>query len=723
MSTFRTTRLAFALLLLGVPCLGQEPESTPDQAAATKRDSLWFAFEESIPLADLVGICVRELALPLEYEPGQIEGEVTIRSGPGLTTNELWALTNRHLLAHDLACVQAPQEQVLSIVPLNEALNRARLEPGDLDQSRAGYVRALLDLRHAEPNAVVEALRSVLASEGTFVTAIPATRQLLVAGLRPQVIEALGVVATLDAGQADIALDTVAPAHLSAESLVSLVDRVRKAQERAGESPPVGSLLANPNTGGVVIVAPQAEIASWRALIERFDKAESIVTGHYNPRRFGLAETAQLISEAVFSRRGPDGVARGEVVQDALTGTLIVSATWSQHEEIDELLERLEATPAESRRALRSFPVRNRDVAELLALLRDLLDDGGALEPPLVEPVEPGTGGPATTGAIEASRRVVSPSASGGVNVTLTQDPSTNRIVAVGPPRLLDEVAELIAQLDVQAPQVLVEALIVNLTEAQTFDLGVELQKVLRSGGTLYRVQSLFGIGSPDPSATALNPVGGAGFSSAVLDPGDFSGVLRALETVNDGRTLTIPKLLVNNNETANLNSILQSPYTTTTLSTSTTATSFGGTLDAGTTIRVTPQITEGDMLLLDYSVSISSFVGESVDASVPPPRQETSLSSVASVPDGYAVVIGGLEIETEAESESATPWLSDVPLLGALFRSTSESTTRSRFFVFLRCSVMRGQTFEELRFASRADLDVAGIQSGAPEVQPLIMR
>ena len=217
--------------------------------------------------------------------------------------------------------------------------------------------------------------------------------------------------------------------------------------------------------------------------------------------------------------------------------------------------------------------------------------------------------------------------------------------------------------------------------------------------------------------------VPGTGFTSVVLEPGSFSGVVRALATVNDGRSLTIPKVLVNNNEQANLNSILQTPYTSTSLSTSTSITSFGGTLDAGTTIAVRPQITEGDMLLLDYSVSLSSFVGESADASVPPPRQETSLASVASVPDGYAVIIGGLEIETEGESTSKLPLLGDIPLLGSLFRSESNSNSRSRFFVFLRCSVMRSSMFEDLKYVSRRDLKEADVDSGIPEVRPLIMR
>src|SRR5262249_42945050 len=215
-------------------------------------------------------------------------------------------------------------------------------------------------------------------------------------------------------------------------------------------------------------------------------------------------------------------------------------------------------------------------------------------------------------------------------------------------------------------------------------------QKIGTSGNTLWQLASLFGAGSPDPNQTALSPASGTGGSGVILDPGNFSGVLRALETVNNGRTLNIPKVLVNNNQTAHLDSVLQSPYATSNTNSTPATISFGGTLDAGTSVEVMPQITDGDQLLIKYQVSLSTFVGTSADPTLPPPREETKLSSQATVPDGYTVVLGGLEIETDTEAESRVPWLGSIPLIGNLFKSQSKTGTKSRFFVFLRCSVLR---------------------------------
>jgi type II secretory pathway component GspD/PulD (secretin) len=374
--------------------------------------------------------------------------------------------------------------------------------------------------------------------------------------------------------------------------------------------------------------------------------------------------------------------------------------------------------------ALRAFPIRRRDVDEFLGLLENLLQG---------KPLPATTAGEAASVQGESQRSAL-PAASplnvtGGrpvseaAELSLSKDSGTNRVLAVGPPRLLDELGRLIADLDVAHPQVLVEALIVTLTDSETRDLAVELQKIGTSDGTLWRLASLFGAGAPDAGDVALPSAGGIGAEGVVLDPGSYSGVLRALETVNRGRTRNVPKVLVNNNQTAHLDSVLQQPYATSNTSTNLATISFGGTLDAGTSVEVTPQITDGDQLLVEYQVSLSTFVGDSADPTLPPPRQETKLASEATVPDGYTVVVGGLEVEAETDAESRVPFLGAIPLLGNLFKSQSKTETRSRFYVFLRCSVLRGATFEDLRYVSLPALVAAGVDDDLPVVEPRIIR
>jgi type II secretory pathway component GspD/PulD (secretin) len=86
-------------------------------------------------------------------------------------------------------------------------------------------------------------------------------------------------------------------------------------------------------------------------------------------------------------------------------------------------------------------------------------------------------------------------------------------------------------------------------------------------------------------------------------------------------------------------------------------------------------------------------------------------------------VVVGGLEVETKTDAESRVPFLGAIPILGELFKSQSRTDTKSRFFVFLRCSVLRGASFQDLRYISLPDLVAAGVDDDLPVVEPRIIR
>jgi general secretion pathway protein D len=305
----------------------------------------------------------------------------------------------------------------------------------------------------------------------------------------------------------------------------------------------------------------------------------------------------------------------------------------------------------------------------------------------------------------------------------LTADRSTNRLIALGTPRVLEELEHLITELDVREPQVMVEALVVSLSDSQTRALGVELQKQGVNGEVQYKLGSLFGLGGVSPTDPAIPALAGTGAVGVVLDPGSFSALVKALETVNQGRTLTIPKVLVTNQQPASLNSVLQTPFASTNASTTVATTTFGGTQDAGTEITVTPRITEGDELSLDYTITLSSFVGDPASPALPPPRQQNKLKSMATVPDGFTVAVGGLEVETDGTSSSRVPLLGSIPILGALFSSQSKTKTRSHFYVFLRTTVLRSQSFEDLRYVSEHELAAAKVDDGWPHIQPRIIR
>jgi type II secretory pathway component GspD/PulD (secretin) len=130
----------------------------------------------------------------------------------------------------------------------------------------------------------------------------------------------------------------------------------------------------------------------------------------------------------------------------------------------------------------------------------------------------------------------------------------------------------------------------------------------------------------------------------------------------------------------------------------------------------------DGDRIVVEYSVSLSRFTGAAALPTLPPPREENRLQSVVTVPDGYTVVVG-LEVETQGRGESRVPWLGEIPILGNLFKNQSKDDTKSRFYVLLRCNVMRASGFEDLKYASDKQAAAVGVDDGWPRLSPRVMR
>jgi type II secretory pathway component GspD/PulD (secretin) len=698
---------------------GEPASAERPQAFEVRREGGRMRFAEEVELRLLLFAAAESVSTPIEFDPERLVGTVHMQPGLDYSAEDLWEQAGRELRVRGLTTVQPPGSAALRVVTLEQAASIARIELPSLEGAVAGYVRVLRPLEHRQPSEVIDTLRLLVSQPGGSVSAAEEAGAVLIADYRPQVAQTLRALNLLDVHEADPGVLEVPLEHLSPVAMGALLDRLAQSRKAVTGTDLRGKALPLAETKNLLLVAPPGELEWWENAIARFDRPQPVTTVHYTPRRFGLAETAKLVEEVVH---GPDASGPWRAVTDRLTGSLIVTTTPSKHDEVNALLNRLEATELGPRRPMRTYPIRHRRVAEVLGLLEDLVEAGALEAEPVVAsaPAQPTQG---ATAALPSRAAVTVGETNGEGEVTLTADEATNRLIAFGEARLLDQLDLLIEQLDVRHAQVLVEALVVTLNESQTRAVGVELQKIGSQDSTLYALSSLFGLDSPDPGSIELPAPTGSGFTGVVLDPGEFSAVLRALETVSQGRSLTIPKVLVANNQEAVLDSTVQSPYASTNASNTVATTTFGGTFDAGTSITVKPQVADADQILLDYTVSLSTFVGEPTSAELPPPRQENRLSAVATIPDGSTVVVGGLEVETETEGESRVPWLGAIPLIGNLFKNQSKTTTKSRFFVFLRCNVMRAEGFEDLRYVSAPDLAEAGVDDGWPRLEPRVMR
>jgi len=727
----------------GRPCLA----SVHVQPADPPRLQL----QGEVDLPRLVDLCAQRLDLTVEYDASVLKGKVTLRLTESLTDAELWELTNRVLGLRGFTTVRlrgGDGREILSVVRLADAAGLAEVEDVDArGDAAAGFVAVVVRVEHQPIKETSEALKAVLSRTGATVTTLGNSNILLIADLRPRVEQALQLLQTLDTPGAASVVERIELLHLPATRLAAMLTSITAARDLVEGRTTRGRVVAEPGDRAVVLIAPGGESDAWRSLIARFDQVPPVETRTYSPRYFGLDEVATLIEQVVRPAGGPAGD-QWRLVRDQLTGSIILTATALQHEEVQSLVERLNGLPAEARRPLRTFKVRNRPVSEVIGVLERLVSAGVLTEAAESEAISSSPSSSGTTARTEAPRVVpgspqsqaTAPSPETSAQspdptrnpgstppdrerpaLTLTADETTSTIIAMGEPRLLEQVERLIREMDVRQPQVMVEILIVSLSESQTLDLGVELEKIEVSGDVRITLSSLFGLSSV---TDGVRSVGNArGGSALVLSPGDFSVVVRALQTINDGRSLNVPKLLVNNNQQASLNSVLQQPFVSINAFDTIATTSFGGTQDAGTVVTVKPQIAEGDHMIMEYSVTLSSFVGESADPSLPPPRQENRLQSTATIPDGYVVALGGIEVTSQSKGVSQVPGLAGIPLVGELFKNRSRTENRSRFYIFIRPSVLRRLDFEDLRYLTEAPLAAGRIDDGWPVVEPRVIR
>jgi type II secretory pathway component GspD/PulD (secretin) len=674
-----------------------------------------IALSSSPTLVQLIDLCALQFGVDIEYSASDapLTAKLTLRSAGEYTPRELWELTHRMLETKGRTTVLAPGvRRLYRVVSLSEAA--AATEPlAAIPAPPPGYIVLRYPVQHAAPETVLAALNEP--RPPVWEAAVSADRSDVVVGALTRRHDAVRrVVERLDAEAASVRITLIDVQHADPLAVLAAVNAAK--ERLPGKLS--GTLSQGPRPSELLLTAPEAAIPRWQSLVAQFDVPQSAETRTYPLPNFASDEVETLL-EQIARRPGPTGSGDAwKLVRNPLVGTLLVTATPAEHAKVAELLAQIAAIPADQRRATRTFTVRNRNAEDLRESLSRLLgvSIGGAAADPAAAP--PAEGQPVRV----AGTTPAAGSQTAEPELLLAVDPELNAIIAVGPPHLLDAASDLIARLDVRQPQVLLEVLLVSLSDGQSRDLGVELQARINDSGTLIGLGSLFGLSNISPGSS-VPTVSGAGGTAVILNPGDFSVVVRALQSVNRGRSLSRASTLVNNNESANLSNTVTVPYATTTLTDGNTITAFGGSEPAGTTITVSPQIAQGGFLVLDYNVSLSSFLGEATSDGLPPPSQSTSINSIATIPDGYSIVLGGLELLTESDADSKTPLLADLPILGNLFKSSSDSTSRTRFYVLIRASVLNDPGFERLKYYSDTVSEEAEATLGWPTIEPRIIR
>ena len=321
------------------------------------------------------------------------------------------------------------------------------------------------------------------------------------------------------------------------------------------------------------------------------------------------------------------------------------------------------------------------------------------------------------TQATQAEQQAQGQGAAPGGGVTrreqrpvIREDEKANALLISASRSQYEKIVDLIRQLDRPQDQVLIEAALIELGTQDIERLGVELGLLDIGTGSFRRpfgltsfglsqFQDTDGNGLPDTRLPDFeNPL--RGITGGILSGDDFAipVLLNALKSDTESNVLSIPSVLVNNNENATVQSKDAFPTTRTDNNTIGTGTSFSGFQEAGIDLRISPSISEGNYVKLNLRLEVSKFTGTfDSTAGVPPPKTTRIIETVVTMPSGHTMVFGGVIEDTASETNEGIPFLKDLPLLGLLFRSKEITSRKTNLYFFLTPHILSDEDFADL--------------------------
>jgi len=296
----------------------------------------------------------------------------------------------------------------------------------------------------------------------------------------------------------------------------------------------------------------------------------------------------------------------------------------------------------------------------------------------------------------------------------VTYHEKTNSLIVSSEGSNLDLIRNLVAKIDIRRAQVLVEAIIVELSENAAKNLGIE---AIFSGSDDDGNQIPIGITrfpsskSPDLLAITGNSVQGgddatlsaiatnsllntqglvAGFGSIDSDGDSFVGIINAIAEDQNSNILSTPSIIAMDNEPANLVIGQEIPITIGESLGANNANPFRTTSrqEVGVKLSITPQINEGNSVILDIKQEVSGVAGALTGGSDIITNKRTIETTVL-VDNNQIIVLGGLIDDDIQETINRVPVLGQIPILGRLFRSSSKSVIRRNLTVFLRPKIL----------------------------------
>ncbi len=491
--------------------------------------------------------------------------------------------------------------------------------------------------------------------------------------------------------------------------------------------PQYGHLAAHPPSNLLIISDRVSNVDRMVRIVARIDQAAD---QDYEVIRLEHASASEIVKIVAALKQGNQQAEAGgpaiTVVADERTNSVLVTGDKATRLRYRALITHLD-TPLEEGGDTQVRYLRYTDAVDLATKLQSQYSGSGAQA---------------------AAGKDAAPPAQRG-EVSIWADEATNALIITAPPKTMKSMIAVIDKLDIRRAQVMVEAIIVEVTTDKAAELGVTWaigDKDLNNAVGLTKFDKTTGIVGIGGSILAGDGTGIAAAGTAIgngltlglgrlQDSGlSFAAIIEALESDGTTNIIGTPIIVTLDNEEAEIKVGQEVPFVTGSF-TNTGATGGGANASVnpfqtvqreqvGLSLKLTPQINEGDAVRLKIEQEISSL-SQSTQA-VDLITSNRTINTTVIVEDGGTLVLGGLIQEQVDETQQRVPILGRIPLIGALFRSDSTSKKKTNLMVFIRPTILRDDdtaAFETNAKYNYIRDEQLGIRPRKPRLMPLTKR
>ncbi len=544
------------------------------------------------------------------------------------------------------------------------------------------------------PNAFYEAFLSILQVHG-FVAVPSGDTIKILPDANARQVPANDLPSSVSPSSDEIVTQVVAVRNVSAAQLVPILRPL---------IPQYGHLAAYPASNMLIISDRASNVSRMMRIIQRIDQQGDEAVDVIPLQHASAAEVVRIVNSLYTGGAAAEGAGMPsiKVIADERTNSVLVSGETSQRLRLKTLVAHLD-TPLETGGDTQVRYLKYADAEKIATKLREQIQG-------IVTAASPAGAGGATAAPSIAA-------AGGDKSVTIWAEPQTNALVVTAPPKVMRSINSIVDRLDIRRAQVMVEAILVEMSVDKARDLGVNWivgdtetdadgdRTILPAGGFINPINGT-GIGEIlqgilDPDSLSGVPAGlTAGFGQVVENGTSWAALIRAIDGIGNTNIIATPSIVTLDNEEAEIKVAQEVPFITGQYTNQGIGGGTNGTVNPFTTVqreevgnilKITPQINEGASVLLKIAFEASSIAASSQQvSSTDLITNKRTISNNVMVEDGGIIVLGGLIQDDVRESKAQVPFLGSIPLLGELFKTRSVDKVKSNLMVFIRPRILR---------------------------------